>query len=142
MWDRLAPDLIDKGCLTAWDVDLFVVYCDAAATYHECRRAIGDAYTTKGSVRDTTVKSPLWRIMRDCADTMRTIGGKFGLTPSDRAGIDTSQPEETSKYGPERILGEPGALVGHGLRSSARKHRTRSCGCMQALQPIKDHKFG
>jgi hypothetical protein len=30
------------------------------------------------------LKSPLWRIMGDCIDTMSKIGGKFGLTPSDR----------------------------------------------------------
>ena len=104
VWDRLAPDLIDKGCLTSWDVDMFTIYCDAAATYHECRRAMGSEYTTKGSVRDTTVKSPLWRIMKDSADTMRTIGAKFGLTPSDRAGIDVAEQTPPSKHGPERIL--------------------------------------
>ena len=25
VWSRLAPDLIDKGCLTPWDVDAFTV---------------------------------------------------------------------------------------------------------------------
>jgi P27 family predicted phage terminase small subunit len=79
IWNRLAPDLIDKGCLTSWDVDQFVIFCDAAATYYNCRAALGSDYTVKGSVKDTTVKSPLWRIMRDCADTMRVVGGKFGL---------------------------------------------------------------
>jgi hypothetical protein len=40
VWDRLAPDLIDKRCLTSWDVDLFAVFCDAVATYWECRAAL------------------------------------------------------------------------------------------------------
>ena len=91
VWDRLAPGLIDQRCLTSWDVDLFVVFCDAAATYHECRAAIGSEYTNPGSVKNTTVKSPLWRIILDCAEAMRVIGAKFGLTPSDRAGIDLDQ---------------------------------------------------
>jgi len=103
VWDRLSPDLIDKGCLTNWDVDMFGVYCEAVATFYECRRAIGSEYTTKGSVKNTTVKSPLWRIMKDAADTMRTVGGKFGLTPSDRAGLDTSG--TTPQYRAERLLG-------------------------------------
>jgi phage terminase small subunit len=59
VWDRLAPDLISKGCLSSWDLDLFIVYCDAAATYHDCRRAMGSDYTVKGSIKDTTVQSPL-----------------------------------------------------------------------------------
>jgi P27 family predicted phage terminase small subunit len=105
VWDRLVPDLVNKGVLKSWDLDLFVVYCDAAATYYECRAAIGTDYTAKGSVKDTTVKSPLWRIVLDSAQTMRTVGGKFGLTPSDRAGIDISHETPASKTGPERILG-------------------------------------
>ena len=104
VWDRLAPDMIDKGVLTAWDVDMFAVYCDASATYYECSAAMGSSYAVKGSVGDTTVKNPLWRVMRDCADTMRSIGAKFGLTPNDRAGIDLTEQAPASKFGPERIL--------------------------------------
>lgn len=105
VWDRLAPDLIDKNVLTSWDVDMFAVYCDAVAIFYECRAALGGDFTTKGSVKDTEVKSPLWRILRDCENTMRTIGGKFGLTPSDRAGIDVTESAAKPTSGPERILG-------------------------------------
>jgi P27 family predicted phage terminase small subunit len=105
VWDRLAPDLIDKGVLSSWDVDIFVVYCDAVDTFYQCRSALGSDFTTKGSVKDTTVKSPLWRIMRDCENTMRAIGGKFGLTPSDRAGLDVAATTPTPKFGPEQLLG-------------------------------------
>ncbi len=104
IWDRLAPDLTDKGCLTPWDADAFTVFCDAAATYYETRALIGSSYAVQGSVKNTVV-NPLWRIMRDCAEMMARIGARFGLTPSDRAGIDVSASTETPKYGPERILG-------------------------------------
>ena len=56
------------------------------------------------SVPGTTVKSPLWRIVLDCIDVMAKIGGRFGLTPSDRAGIDINQVERRPATGPERIL--------------------------------------
>jgi P27 family predicted phage terminase small subunit len=104
IWDRLAPDLIDKGVLTAWDVDAFTVYCDAAALYYECRALMGTAYSVQGSVKNFVV-NPHYRIMRDCSETMARIGARFGLTPSDRAGIDISARTETPKHGPERILG-------------------------------------
>jgi P27 family predicted phage terminase small subunit len=105
VWDRLAPDLIAQGVLSAWDTDIFVIFCDAASTYHEVRKLIGSDYVAKGSVKDTTVKSPLWRIMQDAAETMRAVGSKFGLTPSDRAGLDVADVGGKPMLGAERILG-------------------------------------
>jgi P27 family predicted phage terminase small subunit len=90
VWDRLAPDLIDKRVLTAWDVDMFTVFCDAAATYQECRSLLGSEYVAPGSIKGTFVKSAYWRVMRDCVETMIRVGGRFGLNPADRARIDVS----------------------------------------------------
>ena len=104
IWDRLAPDLEDKGCLTPWDADLFSVFCESAATYYETRALIGSSYAVQGSVKNAVV-NPLWRVLKDCAEAMARIGARFGLTPSDRAGIDVSTSTETPKHGPERILG-------------------------------------
>jgi phage terminase small subunit len=81
---------IEKRVLTAWDVDMFTVFCDAVAIYNECRALMGTAYVVQGSVKDTLVKSAYWRVMRDCVATMIRVGGRFGLTPADRAGIDVS----------------------------------------------------
>jgi phage terminase small subunit len=60
VWDRLAPDLIDKGCLTAWDVDLFSVYCEAVATYYDARQKMGTDYIVQGSTKNK-VPSPYHR---------------------------------------------------------------------------------
>jgi phage terminase small subunit len=54
------------------------------------------------------VVNPLWRVLKDCAETVARIGARFGLTPSDRAGIDVSASTEPRSYSandPERILG-------------------------------------
>jgi P27 family predicted phage terminase small subunit len=96
VWDRLAPDLIDKGCLTAWDVDMFRVYCDAVAIFHECRELMGSDFLVEGSVGNK-VRSPYWAMMRDCAETMIRIGGRFGLTPSDRASLDVSDHDRAGR---------------------------------------------
>jgi phage terminase small subunit len=82
---------------------MFSVFCDAVATYQECQRLMGRDYLVKGSVPDTLVKSPYLRIMRDCSDTIVRFGGRFGLTPSDRAGIATSG-QPPPQHGAERIL--------------------------------------
>jgi P27 family predicted phage terminase small subunit len=102
VWDRLAPDLIDRGVLTSWDADMFVVFCRAAAVFHEVSEQIGSEFVSPGS-NNNQVVSPLWRVQKDAAETMRVVGGKFGLNPSDRAGLDTA--ENTPTYGAERILG-------------------------------------
>jgi P27 family predicted phage terminase small subunit len=103
VWDRLAPDLIAKHVMTAWDLDMFVVFCDAVATYQECQQLMGRDYLVEGSVKGTLVKSPYLRIMRDCSETIVRFGGRFGLTPSDRAGIDVSD-RPAPRHGAERIL--------------------------------------
>ncbi len=89
VWDRLAPDLIDKKLLTAWDVDLFTAFCDAVAQYRQCRSLMGKDYVVPGSMRNMVV-SPYFKAMRECTEVMIKIGGRFGLTPADRAGLDVS----------------------------------------------------
>jgi phage terminase small subunit len=58
VWNRLAPDLIDKGCLTSWDTDLFTVFCESAATYHDCRERMGTDRLWVPSRRDSTSSAP------------------------------------------------------------------------------------
>jgi phage terminase small subunit len=65
---------------------MFSGYCEAVATYYECREKMGTDYIVQGSVKNS-VPSPYWRVMKDCIATMLKIGGRFGLTPSDRSGL-------------------------------------------------------
>lgn len=105
VWERLAPDLIDKKMLTAWDVDTFVVFCEAVATYHDCRERMGDQYTAVGAAGGV-IKSPYWQIMRDCSAVMAQFSSRFGMTPGDRANLKAGADEERGpKMGAERILG-------------------------------------
>jgi len=105
IWDELAPDLADKGCLTPWDVHTFTTFCEAVATYRDCRLLMGKDYTAQGAAGGV-IKSPYWQIMRDCVETMAKIGGRFGLTPGDRAALRVERGRDDGpKVGAERILG-------------------------------------
>lgn len=109
VWERYAPDLIDKKMLTSWDVDTFVVFCEAVATYHKCRELMGEKYTAIGAAGGT-IKSPYWQIMRDCADTIKRYSSVFGMTPGDRASLMAVDPNDPNRgrkpsAGAERILG-------------------------------------
>lgn len=84
-WDRLAPDLIRKGVLTAWDVQAFTVYCQTVAHYQEASRCLAVEGMTARGAAGGVIKSPYWQIMRDAVGVMTTIGGRFGLTPADRS---------------------------------------------------------
>lgn len=104
VWDELAPDLIDKGCLTPWDVHLFEAFCEAVHTYRENRDLLRiHGYTERGAAGGV-IKSPYHQIMRDCTQTMAQIGSRFGFTPGDRANLEIKQPETGHASGAERIL--------------------------------------
>ena len=105
VWDRLAPDLVDKKMLTSWDVDTFVVFCEAVATYHDCRALMGREYTAQGAAGGV-IKSPYWQIMRDCSAVMAQYSSRFGMTPGDRASLKAGADDDLGpRSGAERILG-------------------------------------
>lgn len=96
VWARLAPDLIAKHVLTPWDVDEFAAFCDAVAR----RDQASDKLDTEGHVVEVEVfdrngkptgkrvqLSPWWQIWKGTNEVVLRIGGRFGLTPSDRAGL-------------------------------------------------------
>lgn len=104
IWDELADDLMDKGCLTPWDVYTFEAFCEAVATYRECRKLMGRKYTAQGAAGGV-IKSPYHQIMRDCVDVMTRIGSRFGFTPGDRANLAIGDEKDGKQLGAERILG-------------------------------------
>ncbi len=104
VWNRLSPDLIAKRVLTAWDVEAFATYCQSVSTYTEARRHLNEEGLTARGAAGGVIKSPYWQIMRDAADLMIKYGGRFGLTPSDRAQLSIEQPEQRGKDA-SRLLG-------------------------------------
>lgn len=103
IWHYYAADLIDKGCLTAWDVDTFAIFCKAVAVYRDCARRMGDVYTAQGAAGGV-IKSPYHQIMRDCDQTIAKFSSRFGFTPGDRADLKVGD-EKKIEGGAERILG-------------------------------------
>jgi P27 family predicted phage terminase small subunit len=102
VWDRLAPDLVEKKVLTAWDADLFVVFCEATARFYECSKHLDAELVAEGST-GSPIKSPYWQILRDCEAMMSRVGGRFGLTPADRSALSI-RPQGAPELGGERLL--------------------------------------
>ncbi|KOX12493.1 phage terminase small subunit P27 family [Nocardiopsis sp. NRRL B-16309] len=95
VWRQLAPDLEKTGVLTPWDVDEFAVFCDAVINHRRASEEVQRhgllVYGAKGNL----VKNPAAQMARDYADLMVKIGARFGLSPSDRAGLKVERGSES-----------------------------------------------
>lgn len=103
-WDRIAPDLTAKKVLTSWDCQAFTAYCVAAGTFREASEHLRAYGLTGRGAAGGEIKSPYWQIMRDSIDAMVKLGGRFGLTPSDRAQLSIGGGDGDKSQGAERLL--------------------------------------
>lgn len=90
IWNRLAPDLIAKRVLTAWDVDAFAAFCRSAALYNRAAEQAAVAELTVPGSHGGTVYNPIIQVVSKAAADMRSFGQRFGLTPGDRAQLKVS----------------------------------------------------
>lgn len=113
VWDRLAPDLIAKGVLTGWDVDVFAAFCSVVVRNADALVDVarnGTSLTTverelsDGTVIYRVVKNPAWQVARESSALVTTLGGRFGLNPSDRSQIKVGG-NRGATQGAERLLG-------------------------------------
>lgn len=113
IWGRLAPDLEAKGVLTAWDVDAFAQLCSTIIVAQDALQDIAENGTNcKTIVRelsDGTLiydlrKNPAWQIARESMGLMVSLGGRFGLNPSDRSQLTMKSKDDNGK-GADRLLG-------------------------------------
>lgn len=85
VWHRLAPDLERKGVLTAWDVDEFAVVCDAVARHRKAAAILDEEGETGENRFGERVVQPWFKVWTESAGVLARFGGRFGLSPSDRA---------------------------------------------------------
>lgn len=118
VWNRLAPDLKVKGVLTAWDVDAFAQLCSTVVVAREALADIaknGATCTTvvrelsDGTLIYALRKNPAWQIAREAMGLMVSLGGRFGLNPSDRSqltmpGSDDEDSDLLTGHSPGRLL--------------------------------------
>ena len=85
VWERLGPDLQRTGVLTPWDADEFAVVCDAVARWQEASRVLDEEGPTGVNRFGERIVSPWFRVWMDASSALAKFGGRFGLSPSDRA---------------------------------------------------------
>lgn len=89
VWDRLAPDRIAKGVLTAWDVDAFAAFCEAIVLTQRFARGA----SRRG---EPGASSPLTEF-KTAVTIVAQLGSRFGWTPSDRARLVIGGQDERSE---------------------------------------------
>ncbi|MCG5220279.1 P27 family phage terminase small subunit [Streptosporangium sp. KLBMP 9127] len=85
VWDRLAPDRIARGVLTAWDVDAFALFCESVAVTQSKVAAAHQPWEPKPGTA-----SPLSEL-RAAIAMVASLGSRFGWTPADRAKLVTGE---------------------------------------------------
>ena len=93
-WDDMAPDLIAKGVLTAWDTRSFALFCEALVA---AKDAVPDMYLPA----QAGAPAPMARF-KTAVDLCATLGGRFGWTPVDRSRLIVGGQQENPKG---RLLG-------------------------------------
>ncbi len=94
VWNRLAPELHEKGVLTSWDLDAFAAYCEAVIHHRDaCKQVDEEGIVVQGD--RGMVKNPALQLVRDNAQLLRGFAQEFGLTPSARSGIELPTSEES-----------------------------------------------
>ena len=87
LWNRLAPQLYQAGLLIDLYREMFAMLCDSWGRYRlACSKCDTEGMTTIGSKKNA-IKSPWTAIRAECYKQAVELAGKFGLSPSDLAGV-------------------------------------------------------
>lgn len=82
-WDELAPQLITLGVLTPVDGKIFAEFCEATVVVQVARGQIARMLTGEMELKPGA-PNPFNSYAR-AVMTMTNLGGRYGLTPSDRS---------------------------------------------------------
>lgn len=103
IWTRLAPDLEKRKVLTTWDVDAFLILCEALARYRNATALVnGSALLVQGG--SGLMKNPALQVQAEAERMFLTYAARFGLTPSDRQSIKVEVGGGDQNQGAGRLL--------------------------------------
>lgn len=99
VWNRIGPDLVAKGVLTFWDVELFARFCWFSARCVDLILQVEREGQIITGDKGMKVKHPAMQLIRDATTQMLSISRRFGLTPSDRQSLSIHHKEDKGGTG-------------------------------------------
>ena len=87
-WRRVAKILVDQGLLTDLDMTMFRAYCHAYHRWYEAEEAVLKTGVMLQSAQTGGVyQNPYLAIAKQWLTVVERLGGKFGMSPADRARV-------------------------------------------------------
>lgn len=86
VWRRVMREMRGAEVITAADIDVLRLYCEAVSRYVEAQTLYTQASPLLKD-RGHLVKNPLHQVVRDSADQVRMLARELGLSPAARANL-------------------------------------------------------
>lgn len=86
VWDRLMVFLVPMGLVTVADIEDLVVLCTAIVQHRDATMLLErEGLTVK--TKNGSARHPATAVQHSAASRILQYGGRFGMSPSDRAGL-------------------------------------------------------
>jgi len=87
VWRRTVAQLKEMGIASEADTDILAAYCTAVVNLQRATEIVDRTGIMVKGRRDGVVKNPAVQIQRDAAQLVARLGAEFGLTPSSRSRV-------------------------------------------------------
>ena len=98
-WRRVSKLLFANGLMTQLDRAALAGYCDAYARAAEASRQLQKYGLIVKSPNGYPMQSPYLAILNTALQEMRAFCTEFGMTPSSRSRVKTTNPKQRSLFG-------------------------------------------
>lgn len=94
-WNILAPQLRSLGLLTQLDLPALELMCAAYDELAQCNEELSKTPTFYATDKGTLCQHPMVNQRKNLRAEIKRLMACFGMTPSDRAGVQITKPKTT-----------------------------------------------
>lgn len=99
-WEQICEQLIDARIMTNIDVQALAMYCEAYALWRDATDKINTTGAVVKGKDGYPVRSPFLFVAQKAFEQMKSMLTEFGMTPSSRAKVSTTNGSESAPDDP------------------------------------------